>query len=132
MEGQIIGKRNEGRKLRDMNAGDPWAEAPFYGVGEGSENVNGLAAGDTVAAVFHGLRVSNKNGPKANQRDYAVLETLDGEKIRLFTPGQLRYILDQLEPKTYVEITYKGKEYVEDLERECHQFDVKADEGPNN
>lgn len=128
METTVIGKRKESVKMKELSGGDPWAEAPFYGFGEGNEHINGLEAGTVICATFNGLRVSNKKGPALKQRKYAVLTLENGDKIRLFTPGQLHYYLDQIAPNSYVEITYKGMEYVEDLGRETHQFHVKAEE----
>lgn len=131
MEKQVIGKRDEGRKLQDMTAGDPWAEAPFYGVGEGSEHVQGISVGDQICAIFHGLRVANK-GKAVKERDYAILETVTGEKLRLFTPGQLKHNLLNVAVGTYVEITYLGMQYAEKLERDVHNFKVQADVGLSN
>jgi len=123
--------RGEG-EVADLR--DPWAEAPFYGAGEGSDTVSGLAAGDTIAAIFHGLRVGNKKGPASKQRDYAVLQTEAGDRLRLFTPANLKGQLRnketgeyRVQPGTYVEITYLGMEVVEGVndDKPIHQWNLK-------
>lgn len=119
--------KNETTELRD-----PFAEAPFFAAGESnSEHINSLKEGDTIAAVFHGLRQS-KVGKKSW---YARLEADNGDKIRLFTPANLKGQLmskdtgDYRVPVgTYVEITYLGMESVEGINDgdPIHQFELRV------
>lgn len=125
----LVGKPKKGdRVLRELTAGDPWADAQFYAVGEAnSEHVKAWPVGGVICGIFRGLRVSNKNGPESKQRDYAVFDLEDGGKIRVFTPGQLHYNLSNIPTGTYVEMTYLGKEMIARLETEVHKFKVLAD-----
>jgi hypothetical protein len=132
----LIGRRREGSKLVNLSEGDAWGESPFFGPlteGKGSEHVTAIEEGQSICGIFHGLRISNKKGPESAQNDYAVFMTEDGDRFRMFTPGQLRYQLStNVKVGQYVEITYLGKKYVEDLDRDVHQFTVLADEGALN
>lgn len=129
----IVGKLRQNRQMRDLSAGDPWSESPFYGCGEiEHEHINSWPAGTTIAGIFKGLRTANKSKAKSEQREYAVFETDDGEKFRAYTPGQLKYQLGLLEVGTYVEMTYVGKEYVESAGQDLHQFKTLAEEGSVN
>ena len=124
---QTIGQRKENVKVSNMS--DPWGEAPFYAPpsesSKSSEHLNIIEEGTVICATFHGLRKS-KNAIESKRRSYAVFTLEDGQKIRLFTPAQLAGILKNVEPKTYVEITYLGKK---DYQGEMiHNFDVKVDE----
>lgn len=120
-------KRPENARMEDVSAGDPWSEAPFYTWGETqSDKLISIAVDETIRGRFHGLRTA-KEGKKSR---YAIMETLSGVKFRVFTPGQLVYFLDnRCEKGDYVEITYRGKEYVEDIQEEAHQFKVERADG---
>jgi hypothetical protein len=132
----VIGKRRENQTLEPVIGKDPWAEAPFYALSQdgetNSEHLLPWTKDMTIAANFHGLRVANKDKAPTEQRDYAVFKTDDGMLLRAYTPGQLKYALEQIEVGTYVEITYLGKEYVERLKKDIHQFDVKAPSPSNH
>ena len=121
----IIGKRRDAEAMGTLQ--DPWAEAPFFAppskTGKESEHITVLNEGDAICAVFHGMRES-KNDVAAKRRKYAVLQTEDGERLRLFTPGQLAGILKNVAQGSYVEITYRGREAVEGYDDPLHQFDV--------
>ena len=126
----ILGKRRAEDGMAALR--DPFAEAPFYGAGKGSENVKALKEGDCISAIFHGLRQS-KTGKKSW---YAKLQTEAGERIRLFTPGNLKgqlMVKDTGEYRvpvgTYIEITYLGMEVVEDVNNgePIHKFDLLVD-----
>lgn len=132
----VIGSLRNEAELEALR--DPFAEAPFYGFGDiNSATVTGLAAGDVVAGVFHGLRQS-KTGKKSW---YARIEAEGGQKIRLFTPANLK---GQLMSKdtgelrvpagTYIEITYLGMEVVEGVNdgEPIHQLDLKVAKGALN
>lgn len=122
----ILGKPRDANKMQTRQ--DPWAEAPFYAAGEQkSENITGLMEGDAICAVYHGLRRS-KVGKKSN---YLVLETEDGQKLRLFAPNQLAGSFVNRETGearipigTYVEITYRGMKPHPEGGDDFHSFDV--------
>lgn len=128
MENTIIGKRRENTNMKPVIGEDPWKESPFYAQttdGEvKSEHLLPWSVGMTLAGIFEGLRVANKQKAATEQRDYAVFRTDDGELFRAYAGGQMKYALSQIPEGTYVEITYKGKEYVERLSKEVHQYDV--------
>lgn len=132
----IGGSRRENRQMRDLSAGDPWAESDFFAptaTGEtGSEHLKPWPKDATLAGIFRGMRVANRNKPANDQRDYAVFETDDGTRFRCYTPGQLKFQLGQAGEGNYVEMTYLGKEYVEAHSKDLHQFRVVVDEGPMN
>lgn len=124
----VVGSLRSESEVAELR--DPFAEAPFYGAGKGSDTVIGLEVGDTIAAIFHGV-TQGKTGKKSW---YAKLITDSGEKIRLFTGanllGQLRsrdtgdY---RVQPGTYVEITYLGMEVVEGYNdgKPMHQYNLR-------
>lgn len=127
MSTNLMGTTPANAKLIPMIGDDPWKDSPFFACGmeEDSEHKKAWPVDGTLVGVFHGLRTSNKNGPVKDQRQYAILETASGEKFRAQAPGQLGHALANLEVgKVTVSITYKGKEYVEKLKTECHQFEI--------
>lgn len=132
VEGKVIvGRGRQSDEVREnLTAGDPWGEAPFYGAGASdSETVNRIEIGDTVRAIFRGLRQS-KTGHKSW---YAVLETEDGEKLRMFTPGGLRYTLEnRTSLGDLLEITYLGLKEVEGQPKPLHDFQVERIAGRAN
>lgn len=128
----LVGKRREqGEKpLTDLSAGDPWAEAPFFAVDpDGTlehEHITGWRKDSLICGIFHGVRVANKQGPANKQRPYAVFMDDDGNRFRVYTPGQLQYQLKDLPVGTYVEMTYLGKDLNERDGVEYHNFKTLA------
>lgn len=130
---RVIGQKRKDVEVTTMQ--DPWGDAPFYAppskTGKESEHVTVLSEGDVICANFFGLRTSKHDIP-AKRRKYAVLELEGGEKIRLFTPGQLAGVLKNVASGTYVEITYMGREKVEGYDDPLHQFEVLVDKNMIN
>lgn len=117
-----------GKKVQDLNPGDLWADTPFFapGMTEDTDNKSAWAIGVTLAGVFKGLR-TKKNPPAKGCKEYGIFETVDGRKFRADAPGQLRHILENATLDRYIELTYKGKEYVDSKDQECHQFEAKGE-----
>ena len=138
MQNQIIGGRRENVKLREVGGEDPWAESPMFAptldpASITSEFIKPWEKDVVLAGIFRGLRTANKAKAKQEQRDYAVFETDTGEKFRAYTPGQLRYNLqNNAKVGDYVEVTYLGKQEVEGQPQPLHQFDFKVQEGTMN
>lgn len=123
----LIGKRNEGVKTTPVMTGDEFGETPIFGFNVEQEGdylrnwpVNGLLAGKLVS-----LRATKTEDPD-DSREYACIESVDGVKFRVYTPGQLRHQLAQAGIGSYVEMTYLGKEKVEGFKAMLHQFKVEV------
>lgn len=130
----VIGQRREGVKTKEVFGEDAWQDTPFYAytpTGDvGSEHLLPWSIGMSICANFHVLR-RTKNENENKRRDYACFITDDGQKLRAYVSGQLRAALERLDAGTYVEMTYRGKEYVESQKQELHQFDIVIPEDAN-
>lgn len=122
-----IGRRREDIETKDVFGADDWADTPFYAyspTGEvNSEHLLPWAPGVMICTNFHGIR-QTKNDVESKRRLYGIFMDDDGNRIRAYLSGQLSAALRRLEPGTYVEMTYRGKEFVEKEGKELHQFDI--------
>jgi hypothetical protein len=122
----IMGTRKDGQKLTTISADDPFKDSPFYSAGDvDNENINPIPEGGVLAGYFHGLRESRKANSSGSKSWYACMETVDGEKFRVFAPTQLRNVLErEARLKQYVELTYMGRKEPIDGGRPYHNFEV--------
>ena len=134
------------RKTTPVVAGDPWADTPFLSPGLTTERVQEMTEegkevhkaawnpGEKIAGIFNGL-MTKKNPPAKGAKVYGRFTSVDGQKFRVDAPGQLAYLLESLVTDQkigrYVELTYAGKEYVEKLQQDCHQFELSVEEAIN-
>jgi len=133
IETTLIGgeRRQPGRTdLVDAMA-DDWAESVFYAQDpEGrlqSEYLTAQPVGGILAGVLKEIRRTKDKADGTPGRDYGCFVTDAGDRFRAYLPGQLRAAcekaLSALPKGVYMEITYLGKEKVDN--RELHQFDIK-------
>lgn len=126
----VIGKRAENQTLKTISTDDPFKDSPFYAPGE-TENkeINNIPVGGVLAGYFHGVRESRKANSSGSKSWYACLETVDGEKFRVFAPTQLRNVLErEAKLKQYVEMTYLGRKDPIDGGKPYHNFEVALGE----
>ena len=118
---------DKNRTTAPIMQGDAWQDSAFFAPGMETDSEHKLAwpIGQTLAGVFHGIREKKNVGPKSCAH-YGVFETSTGTKFRCDAPGQLRYNLQNLTVGTYIEITYLGKEEVEDKGL-CHKFELTGE-----
>lgn len=112
----------------DENAGkDPWYDAPRFvaGLEEGkSEFLLSLPVDQPMIGEYRGVKEA-KSSTKNKRRCWARFVDLGGNRYSIQTTSQLEGILTkQYNIGQTVRITYKGKEYVEQLQQECHQWEV--------
>ncbi len=129
----VIGRVPQNVKRTLLVPGGEWKDTPYFGPGleKDSEHMKAFPIGMEIAGTVKALRTT-KAEKESDQKDYACMEDLDGNKFRLATPGQLRYALESAGVGARVIVTYKGKEVVEGFKQPLHQFDVSLIEGNLN
>lgn len=128
----LFGKKRQGATLNDLSAGDAFSETLIFAPGMAPENeseyLKAWPVGAEICGVLKSLRTTKPQEPGRKPQNYACLEAEDGQLFRVYTPGQLRYALENKAGiGAYVEMTYTGKEFVEKIGEDCHQFEVKSD-----
>ena len=121
---QTIGALPKNVKATPVEAGDRWADSAYFGPGldADTEHMRAFPIGMVVAGILHKVR-ETKAEAEADRRTYLCLEDFAGNLFRVAAPGQLVYLTEGLIGKA-ISITYKGKERVERLKRDVHQFEV--------
>ena len=108
-------------------------ETPYFipGMEEDGEHTLAFPKGKTLAGTITGVRTTKAELEK-DRRDYLTMVDFAGNKFRIGAPGQLAGIANRLLSEAAVHgrqpsvaITYMGKEWVEKLQADCHQFDVQ-------
>lgn len=126
----LMGKIPAKATMVEVRSEDAFKDTPIFGFGveETDENpfLKNWPEGGTLVGRVEDLRETKvPQGSKEKPRAYACLVTADGEKFRAYTPGQLRYSLEQAGKENLLSITYLGKEEVEGYPQALHQFNVQ-------
>lgn len=122
----LMGARPENVTARKIEGG-VWKDTPYFapGLEEDSDHMKAFPIGSTLIGRLVDIR-ETKAEKAEDRRNYACLETTDGQKFRVQAPGSLTYKLGEAGVGSLVEITYRGKEQVEGYKQPLHQFDVEV------
>ena len=142
----LFGQRKAKANLQKLVTEDEFAETPIFGhnvdeakkQAEGNPFLKDWPVNGVLAGTFKGQRTMKLKEGEKEARTYMRMVTVDGQKFRIYSPGQLRFLAEsQIKMNQYVEITYRGKteepvKLKDGSSRQVHQYEIMHEEALQN